>query len=155
VIRPLPAVALAAVLALTGCASDPKPSAAPSPSAPSLLPTSAAPRNEVECVNVDRAYSAWASFRPSSAGEVAALNLGGVQREADKGKTFLDDVTGYSDQPSKVLASAVAAYNFEVSLGNLQTSLDGQMKAEQAAKIAAAGQKIDLAYQAWRTGTCT
>lgn len=158
VIRPLPAaLALAAVLALTGCGGGDQPAAAPSPSTSSAAPaTSAAtPRNEVECVNIDRAYNAWSAFRPVTADQVAAMNLGDVQREMEKGKAFLGDVTGYPNQAAKVLATTIAEYNFEVSLANMQVTMGGEMKPEQAKKVADAGLAVYASYQQWRAGTCS
>ncbi|MFI6819709.1 hypothetical protein ACIBJE_02005 [Micromonospora sp. NPDC050187] len=157
VTRSLPATIAALVLtvSLAACGGDEtgQPTAAASSSAPAA--TSAAPRNEVECVNINRAHNAWE--RPSllrTADEIAAMNEGAVRLAMEDGKNYLNAVTGYDDQPSKELASAIAQYNVEISFVNLQVVMGDGVDQEQAEKTAAAVAKVMNSYQAWKTATC-
>lgn len=97
------------------------------PAAATTTGPALSPEAQVECVNVEKAYNAWNGIGSiGTAADVAALNdLTGKMR-ADDGETFLEAVTGYSDQPSKELAVAIAAYNFELGLINFQLTAAGK-----------------------------
>lgn len=152
------AAATLLALSLAGCgdakstaAAKARPSASPSPS-----PSKSRDVNQVECVNLDRAYNAWEGPNaPRAAADVAGWNLGAVEYAMEDGKTFLNAVTGYNDQPSKVLASAVAEYNFELSLANFQVTTGDAVDADQTEKVATAAGKVRDAYKAIGSSTCS
>lgn len=155
VIRRIPAT-LTAVLALAatlaGCGSND--TTEPTSSAPTMTATKA-PRNEVECVNINRAHNAWDG--PGllyTATQIADMNDLQTKMAMEAGKKYLDDVTGYDDQPSKELASAIAAYNFEIALVNAQVVIGGGVKADQAKKTEDAVAKVISSYRAWKSATC-
>lgn len=151
------AAALLATAALAGC-GDSKPAATASPStspSPTASPAGRA-ANEVECVNVERAYNAWVGpFLPSTAADVAKMNDADVKRAMEDGDGFANAVKGYQDQPSKKLVVAIAGYNFELSLANVQLTIGGSLDAEQADKVAGAVTTTHSSYQEFVKATCS
>ena len=155
--------AAVAVIAIAGVAyalgrggSDPAPRTAAATSAPSASATTGRPAAvQVECTNIDRAHNAWAGLSlPSTAADVKALNEVTVKMAMDDGKDYLNAVEGYDDQPSKGLAVAIAEYNFELSIVNVQVTMGSRADAEQAAKVEQAVAAVAEKYQTWRTETC-
>ncbi|MEK8109204.1 hypothetical protein NKG94_39870 [Micromonospora sp. M12] len=153
----LTATALSVAVALTGCGSNNEPSAAPS-SSPTAASASATVRPaaiEVECANIDRAHNAWdGPRRAESATEVTLWNELEIKMAMEGGEDYLKAVSGYEDQPSKVLARAVAEYNYELSVVNVEAVIGDGISEEQADKAAAAAGSVADAYRAWRSGTC-
>lgn len=134
--------------------SDPAPKAAAATSAPAATGRPAA--TQVECTNIDRAHNAWAGLSlPSTAADVAALNEVTVKMAMDDGENYLNAVEGYEDQPSKALASAIAAYNFELSLVNAQVTMGSDVDGEQATKVEQAVAAVADKYQTWHAATCS
>ncbi|WP_189041054.1 hypothetical protein [Micromonospora sonchi] len=141
---------IAATLAACGSSEpDTTPSSAPASTRPAAV--------EVECVSAERAYNAWQTdlFVPKTADDWAEANEGQIQMAADRGKTFLDNVSGYDSQPSKELASAIAAYNMEVAFVNLQLGLHGGIDTEAATKAASALQRVEIAFRSWKSAVCS
>lgn len=126
------------------------------PAAATTTTPALSPEAQVECVNVEKAYNAWNGIRSiKTAADVTALNDLTGEMLADDGKTFLDAVSGYNDQPSKELAVAIASYNFELSLIKFQLTVGGKIvDSEQPAKVAEAAGKVRDAYAAFRKDTC-
>ncbi|MEU5962637.1 hypothetical protein ABZ777_15625 [Micromonospora parva] len=146
------ALLLAATLA--GCSSDPEPGATASP-APSSSASTRPAAIEVECANIDRAHNAWdGPRRAASAAQVALWNEGEAKAAMEGGEDYLKAVSGYQDQPSKVLARAVAEYNYELSVVNVEAVIGDGISEEQAGKAAAAAGSVGDAYRAWRSATC-
>lgn len=147
------AFATITLLALAGCGGG-EPTAAPFAGTKTTSTLDAAA--QVECVNIERAYNAWNTLRrPHTAADVAALNKFTVKRVMEDGKSFLDAVTGYPDQASKVLASAIAEYNVELAMVNVQATMNGEIGDEQARKTGTAASEVEGAYQAWKSSTCS
>ena len=122
------------------------------PPAAATAPRSASP----ECVAITRAYQAWDTL-------TLPRSVDGFQLESTEvslsiltevGKTLLDNVGGYDDQASKVLASAVAMYNAEVSMAKVQFTLIGEIERDQAVAVMEALERVRMDYLAWRTATC-
>jgi hypothetical protein len=155
--RALPALAVALLLTLAGCSGD-SPEAAARPSHSTASPTPAATTanpNQLECVNIDRAFNAWdGPFLPSTAEQLLAAHKGVMDSLMDEGKDLADDVQGYTDQPSKNLSVAVAEYNFELSLANVQLTAGDEIRPEQAGKVIETIEKIRSEYRAFKAATC-
>ncbi len=120
--------------------------------------TAAGPKaNEVECVNVQRAYNAWNDLGlPKSSADVVALNEVTMSILTDDAKAFLAAVTGYDDKPSKQLAVAIAQYNFDLGLVNLELSVKGKIEpGERPDTVFASMGKVHEAYRAFKAATCT
>lgn len=126
----------------------------PTAAATSTAPT-ARPRNEVECVNVARAFNAWDGRAPATASDVLAYDEVTIQMRMDGGRSFLDDVRGYDDHPSKSLAVAVADYNVSLSLVNLQISMVGHTDVERSQEVALKAAGVRTSYQQFKAATCT
>lgn len=140
-----------------GCGEpDPTPrAAAATSSAPAATPSTRSAADQVECTNIDRAHNAWAGLSlPSTAADVKALNEVTVKMAMDDGDSYLDAVKGYDDQPSKALASAIAAYNFELSLVNMQVTMGSEVDDDQAATVEQAVATVADKYQAWHVALC-
>jgi hypothetical protein len=112
--------------------------------------------NQVECVNVERAYNAWngALSLPGDAAGVKALRKVEIEVLMDDGKSFLENVQGYSDQRSKELASAVANYNVEISMANVAITLVGKIDNDIASSVVAAIAGVRDSYAAFKSSTC-
>lgn len=125
---------------------------------PASAPTTSAAvsaENLVECVNIERAYNAWNSGAPRTAADMAVLNEVTVGMRMDDGEDFLSAVSGYTDQASKALAVAIAEYNVELGLANLQMTLGGEVEAKQAAEVTAAAERLGDEYSRFRAATCS
>lgn len=147
----------ASAYAIGRSGSDPTPKAAAATSTPAAPATTGQPAaTQVECANIDRAHNAWAGFSlPSTAADVAALNEGTVKMAMDDGRDYLNAVEGYQDQASKSLASAIAAYDFELSLVNVQVTMGSPVDKDQAMKVERAVATVTDKYQTWRAATCS
>ncbi|MEW2382306.1 hypothetical protein AB0873_09470 [Micromonospora sp. NPDC047707] len=131
----------------TATASATSPTAAATTGRPAAI--------EVECTNIDRAHNAWEGpSLATTAAEFADFNELDAKMAMDDGKTYLDAVSGYTDQPSKELATAIAQYNYELSLVNVQVVIGDGVSAEQASKTADAVTKVVQSYNAWKAATC-
>lgn len=150
----LPLVIISAsILAITGCGDTPvnEPAAAmPSPAATTGPPAA----TQVECVNVERAYTAWSRGAIGAGTNAANLNDLTVKMAMDDGKSFLDDVTGYPDQASKALAAAVADYNYQLSIVNVGVTISGEADQDAVHDAIASTAKIQSAYDTFKSGTC-
>ncbi|MFG3710836.1 hypothetical protein [Micromonospora sp. NPDC047730] len=165
---PLVAALLAAV-ALAGCSdseptattpTSPGASAATSPTASATAAASPSPssswrRNSLQCGHVERAYTTWNGDRvPATAADVQKFDEVDLKRTMNDSKVFMDAVTGYGDQASKDLVVAVAEYNVEVGMANLQLTVDGKLDGEQAGKVAKAATGVHAAYRKFVEATC-
>jgi hypothetical protein len=130
---------------------------AATPAPVSATTTSAVPNsNQVECVNVERAYNAWKgalALPPDRAG-VQALRKLDIEMLTDDGGAFLGDVEGYQDQTSKILAFAVADYEAKLALANVAFSLGGKIDSDSADGVVAAITRLHDAYRAFKASTC-
>lgn len=145
------ALAVAAVAVLAGCGNGDD--TAPAAAAPTPVATTAN-ANQVECVNIERAYNAWSMGRLFSAEDFAAANDFHIKGEMDDQKEFLSEVSGYSDKPSKTLAVAVAELGVELGMLNVQLTLSGESESDQVVKAAAAMVKVQEDYDAWKSAIC-
>jgi hypothetical protein len=93
------------------------------PTSTSATTTSAAPDPEVmvECSNVARAYNAW-QWVPTTSADWALVQ---VKMRIEDGKAFHDAVKGYTDQPALELVVAIAAYNYELALVQVDMTING------------------------------
>ena len=119
-------------------------------------PSTAAPNpNQVECVNIERAYRAWDGLSlPRFPSGVLMLNRVSMDMRTEDGHDFLSDVEGYEDRPSKVLAFAVAKYNVALGFANVQLTAAGRIDLQQAEDVVAAIREVDDAFTAFKTSTC-
>ena len=152
----VPVIAGLAVLALAAVAVAVFALNRPGGAVPIAAPSTAAPNpNQVECVNIERAYRAWDGLSlPRFPSGVLMLNRVSMDMLTDDGHDFLSDVEGYEDRPSKVLALVVATYNVELGFANVQLTLSGRIDIQQAEEVVAAIREVDDAFTAFKTSTC-
>ncbi len=109
----------------------------------------------VECTNVARAYKAWLGLDlPSTVGEVQGMNAFRIQGLMEDGDQLFSQVEGYTDQPSKALAVAVAEYNLALSTANVYVTIGDGMSAEQANDVVRTMNTVQSSYSAFRSTTC-
>lgn len=109
---------------------------------------------DVECVNITRAYNAWATNRITTAWDFETITEAGIRDEIDDQQRLLAAVEGYTDQPAKELTAAVATLGAQLATVNAQLTITGEVTADQAEQTADAHQQVRAAYAAWRTTTC-
>lgn len=110
----------------------------------------------VECTNVARAYTAWLQTQQTATvGEVEALSAFHLQGLMEDGDQLLSQVKGYTDQPSKALAAAVAEYNLALAVANTDAVIGDGVTGEHADKVVAGSVAIQSSYSAFRSTTCS
>ena len=111
--------------------------------------------NEVECVNVQRAFTAWdGPYRLKTAEEFAKFNEVDAISEVKAQEEFLAAVSGYSDQPSKKLRVALAGLGVELGMLNINITIGGEVQPGQPEKTATAVENVHRDYAAWKTAIC-
>jgi hypothetical protein len=129
------------------------PAATPSTSALSA-------ETQLECGNVKHEYESWAktSVRLDTmvveyrAQDVVKFELSNLKGD---GQALLKAVTGYTDQPSRQLAVAVATYNADLGFLALDYQLnDGKFAPENKDKAVRSSAAVTVSYRAFRQATC-
>lgn len=121
------------------------------------VPPTASVELQVECANIKHAYTVWHGRSMDIATlELLPSDMAGFKLESlgNEGKDFLDAVTGHKDQPSKRLATAIADYNYQVSLVRLENQLGGSFKAETYQTAIKSSDAVDVAYRSFAAETC-
>ena len=118
--------------------------------------TSSSVETQIECANIKHAHTVWRQGSldivlleslPSDFASIKVRDLGA------QGKTFLDAVTGHKDQPSKRLATAIAEYNYHVSLLGIEL-IGGAFKGETYEQAIKSSDAVDAAYRDFAAATC-
>jgi hypothetical protein len=110
---------------------------------------------QMECTSIQRAYKAWSddAMNLATLDGFKDLDPGAVTPNLSAaGKTLLDAVGGYPDQDAKQLAVAVAEYNVEVGMLDLEVHATDTYKPESFKKAAAAANKVHSAYNTFWAG---
>lgn len=130
-----------------GIADDKQPAAGPTVSV----------EQQMECTTIKREYDAWR--KADGLGELDRLrkiSASFATKEAlDDGGAFAKAVTGYPDEASKILAVAVATYNFEVSMLNLQATATHDYEDASYQKAMAAQGEVNTAFNNFWAKTCS
>lgn len=112
---------------------------------------------QVECTTVKREYDAWR--KADGLGELDRLRKLGAsfatKNALEEGRALAKAVTGYPDQPSKALAVAVATYNAEVSMLNLQAVAANDYDDESYQKAMAAQGDVNVAFNNFWSAICS
>jgi hypothetical protein len=121
---------------------------AASPSGPSVA-------LQMECTSIQRAYKAWSddAMNLATLNSFKDLDPGAVTPNlSTAGKALLDAVGGYPDQDAKELAVAVAEYNVEVGMLDIEVRATDTYRPESFKKAAAASNKVHSAYNTFWAG---
>lgn len=112
---------------------------------------------QLECTTIRREFDAWTNRTPG-------LTELPQWRDVDPGfpiKSAMEDgdalykaAHGYRDQPSKELALAVAEYNAEVSMLNVEITLGGKYTDANYDKAMSARSKVQQVYGSFAKQTC-
>lgn len=113
---------------------------------------------QIECAAVRHEYSAWKRSDANLA-RVPSITARDVfkfemEQMLEAGKAFLKASSGYRDQPSKALATAIAEHNFDVSTLNLEGTLSGTVKPETYEKVKKSRQGVETGYETFLVLTC-
>lgn len=125
------------------------------PSTPSAGPRLAV-QTQVECETIRHAHEVWEPGRAGldrlpTRGEATAYEAGGI---ADQGEAFLDATKGYEDQPSRELALAIAAYNYQFGDVVLKLKVEGILDQAAYGKSVSAWQDVEASYGRFLHLTC-
>jgi len=111
--------------------------------------------SSIECANIERAYNAWnSSLRLRTAYQFTYANEVELATEMDDQKALYQAVSGYDDQPSKVLATAIATFGADLAVLNAQLVIADDIDPGQADRVAKSRAKVIQDYQAWKAATC-
>ncbi|MEO3922997.1 hypothetical protein ABGB07_03825 [Micromonosporaceae bacterium B7E4] len=110
--------------------------------------------NAIECANIDRAYQAWSIGRLRDMYEYEAAAEPHLLDEIEDQKALLQAVSGYPDQASKELATAVATFGVELALLNTEVVIAGNASLDQASVVTDAQKALRAAYSKWKAATC-
>lgn len=126
--------------------------AACSPERPKVTP----PDVVIECVNIDRAFTVWASrlmplWMPT---DVRTMTQATMTAHLEEIRTLLDAVEGYTDNESLHLVIAVTRFEADLSLANAERQFYQQTTIGTAEKTYASYESVHASYQHLRDTTC-
>lgn len=128
----------------------PSQTAAPQASGPPV-------KTQVECETIRHEHEIWEQGRddldllPNRAAYVAEYDVSGLIKS---GKAFFEAASGRDDAAAKTLAVAIAQYNLDISVINLELSAGSQISAASHQKAAGSWIAVDAAYDKFLRATC-